>query len=161
MRSLASHFSDEEDLARFADQALASSEAVMREAQALRQLAERFYGGREPRSAQARWMLQVMTYDHLRDLQAKLEATEQLVARIAGTTSARRPEALPAPAGSPREELQAVFSHSRHLNERLRALLEGNGRVLELLAAFPPLEASVRSATDRALPTSAQKVNAN
>jgi hypothetical protein len=165
MRALANHFSDEEAAARFADQALASSEEVMREAQALRQLAERFYGGREPASPQARWMLQVMTYDHLRDLQAKLEATEQLVrpplAKIAGPAAGRHAEIAPASAGSPREELQAIFSYSRQLNDRTRALLEGNGLAAELLDAFAPLRASVRWATDRALPATAQKVNAN
>jgi hypothetical protein len=57
--------------------------------------------------------------------------------------------------------LQAIFSYSRQLNDRTRALLEGNGLAAELLDAFAPLRASVRWATDRALPATAQKVNAN
>jgi hypothetical protein len=166
LRSLAGRFPDSEAAARFVDAALSSSEDVMREAQALRRLAELSRGVNDTQSPQTRWLLQVMTYDHIRDLQTKLEATEQLVrpplVALAGSGSAQRASSHPTVEGSD-GDFATIFNHSKHLNDRLRALFDAPGTpfsadrlMQEILEAFPPLQASIRAASEKALALAAR-----
>ena len=160
---LARYFSKDEKAAeKFADKALSESEDLIFEAQVLRQLSASFPSEGEIESPRARWLLQVMTYDHLSDLRAKLESTWQLV-RPPLAAAAGPGYALPSDAAAGLSEraeagFEEIFKLTRLLNDRLRSLFSGGrtepqaeGLVREVLGTFPPLQASARLASDKAV----------
>jgi hypothetical protein len=159
--ALFNYFSrDEAALDEFADKALSESEELIFEAQALRQLSSTFMSRGEPSAYRARWLLEVMTYDHFRDLRAKLEAAGQFLGppllATAGADFVPRADVGRGRTRSAVEESEEIFRLSRLLNERLRALFGAGGQpadrlTRDVLDAFPPLQTSVRNASEKAM----------
>jgi len=162
IRFLAGYFSKDEKAAeKFADKALSESEDLIFEAQALRRLAARFPPEQEIESPRARWLLQVMTYDHLSDLRSKLETAWQLV-RPPLASAAGPGYVAPSDAAAGLNErgdasFEQIFELARLLNDRLRSLFSGDGAapqretlIREVLGTFPALQASARQASDKA-----------
>jgi hypothetical protein len=155
---LARYFAkDEKAAARFADRALSESEDLVFEAQALRQLAASFPSEAQIESPRARWLLQVMTYDHLSDLRAKLESAWQLVGPPL-EAAAGPGLAVPSDATAQGDDgFDRIFKLTRLLNDRLRSLFskggaepQTEGLIREVLGTFPALQASTRQASDKA-----------
>jgi hypothetical protein len=154
-RRLAPFFGGSESLAeQFADKALSQGESIMRDAQALRELAERFGSPGRVESRQARWLLEVMEYDHLTELQAEVESARQSLKPVFGSAPAQA-EAPAAAAGSWDAELLAIFRQSQALNDRLRRIFGTEGgppeerTIRELVEAFGPLETRIVAAAGR------------
>jgi hypothetical protein len=160
---LAKYFSvDERAAEKFADKALSESDDLIFEAQALRQLAASFPSEGEIQSPRARWLLQVMTYDHLSDMRAKLESAWQVVrpplAAAAGPGYVVRSDADVGPGDLGDAGFEQIFKLTRQLNDRLRSLFSGGVAepqaqrlIREVLETFPALQAGVRKASDRAV----------
>jgi anti-sigma-K factor RskA len=149
---LAPYFSGSERLAeQFADRTLSQGESVMREAQALRHLAERF-GTRERQwSPQARRLLESMERDHLAALETEVRAAQTSLRAV--FAEELPPMDTPVVDAVPRSEnLLAIFRLSQTLNDRLRRLFgAGTGQadervIRELGEAFPPLLARIAAA---------------
>ena len=125
LKWLAGFFNGREPEAEeFADRVLSSGEEFMRDAQALRQLAERFGGRSEFVSGQAHQMVRDMAADHLKDLAARVESTRQLMTPVLG---AMAPAGDAATGGARQwdEELLHIYQLAKRWNERLRNLLTG------------------------------------
>ncbi len=158
IKSLSRFFrGNETETEEYADRVLSAGEGVMKDAQALRQLAERFGGRTDLDSPQARWLLEVMSYDHLKELEASIAATRQLLRPILGD-SAPPNQSASSTEGRWDAELLRVFSQARSLNDRLRRLFTGADTdyaeerfIRELAEAFSPLQSSVQAASDRGL----------
>ncbi len=161
IKTLAARFGGSETAAEeFAEQAMSAGEDLMRDAQALRHLAERFGGRSAFSSPQAYHTLTGMSYDHLKDLGAKVHAAAELLRPVAGPVESRT---WTAPDAGSRwdAELLSVFNQCNGLNERLRRLFTGDDAgspqdqiIREIAEALPPLQASLQAASTRALTAS-------
>lgn len=157
IKALAAHFGASEAAAEeFAERALSAGEDLMRDAQALRLLAERF-GGREAFASPGAYrMLTAMSCDHLTGLESKLRTAAELLRPVVGPIEAR---VAAAPGSGSRwdTELLSIFQQCNGLNERLRRLLTGDddgarpGLVREIAEAIPSLQSSLQIASSRAL----------
>ncbi len=158
IQSLSRFFSgNETGTEEYADRVLSAGEGVMKDAQALRQLAERFGGRTDLDSRQAQWLLEVMSYDHLKDLGASIAATRQLLRPLLGD-SVPRTASVPGAYERWDAGLLRIFSQASNLNGRLRRLFTGAEAdyaeerfIREIAEAFPPLQSSVQAASDRTL----------
>ncbi len=159
LKFLSRLFPDQAAAEAFADQTLSAGEAVMREAQALRLLAETFGGRSDLDSPQARRMLEGMISDHLKHLEARVEAARRHLQPILGSI-----EHAPAPtadaAGRWDLELLRISKDAEALNNRLRRLFAGTGEnhepellLAEIKDLIPMFESNVRAAAGRALTT--------
>jgi hypothetical protein len=135
---------NESEAEEFADRALSAGEDLMRDAQALRHLAERLGGRAGLDQRQARWLVEMMSYDHLRDLEAKAEALRVL---LRASPSA----AAPPPAADWGTEMMRIFGLSRKLNQSLRAALAGEESVAGAAGALAPLQSALKAACERSL----------
>lgn len=149
---LAPYFSGSERLAeQFADRTLSQGESIMREAQALRHLAEKYGPPERMRSPQARRLLEAMVRDHVAALEAEVKAAQSSLRAV--FSEELPPMDVPAIDAVPRgENLFAIFRLSQTLNDRLRQLFgAGTGQadervIRELGEAFPPLQARIAAA---------------
>ncbi len=157
---------DEAALDRFAGNALSRGQDLIFEAQALRRLAGAFLSRGEPSSTRARRLLEVMMYDHLRDLQAKLEDAWQSIkpplAAASGPGFVPAAETGYSTARTAAEEAEEIFRLSRLLNERLEALFESGDRpardlTRDVLNAFLTLQHALSAASARALTAEAAR----
>lgn len=127
---------------------------MMRDAQALRLLAETFGNRSNLESGPARGLLEAMTYDHLKDLEAGVEATGRLLQPILGAA-----EHAPRVAGAAARwdlDLLRIFKDAEMLNGRLRKFFAGGegkddpARLMaEIQESIPAFESTVRAAVDR------------
>jgi hypothetical protein len=109
----------EREAEEFAERAISAGEALMTEAQALRQLRERFSGRAGFEREPLRREIREMERDHLNALAQRVEVIRRLLAPMISVAAV-------APPLRQREELLArVFELSKSLNDRLRDLMLG------------------------------------
>ena len=122
----------EPEAEEFADRAISAGEALMRDAQALRQLRERFEGRPEFDAPTFRESLRHMELDHIAALARQAEALRALIAPL---LPGARVE--PATAG--------IFDLAKTVNDRLRAVVLGESQDRQSLdAALAQLQAALR-----------------
>jgi hypothetical protein len=147
-----SHFDgDQSQAGRFIDQVVSAGEDTMKEAQALRQLAERF-GGRSTLAAPgSRELVDRMVRDHVSAMREKLESIRRLMAPLYPDGTLDSPVSPREVTGQWEEVSAQFFPLVRELNTALlglstRAATPGTGasELRDIATAFRALEAGIR-----------------